>query len=222
MRIIKISSLIHIVIVAFLTLAILGGNGFTQQDQLSDKKVAQAIESKLLNDELIASNNIDVETNNGIVTLSGWVANLFSKERSAELARTIKGVRSVINDIAVKPNPRTDEDIAKEVKDALTFDPATEAYEINVTVDNGMVTLTGTVDSRQEKKLTKEVVKGVKGIKAIKNNIEVRLREVRSDAEIETEIERQFEIDPWINDEYVNVEVNDGEVTLKGKVLSAT
>ncbi|NIT56263.1 MAG: BON domain-containing protein [Aliifodinibius sp.] len=120
----------------------------------------------------------------------------------------------------MKPNPRTDEDIAKEVKDALTFDPATEAYEINVTVDNGMVTLTGTVDSRQEKKLTKEVVKGVKGIKAIKNNIEVRLREVRSDAEIETEIERQFEIDPWINDEYVNVEVNDGEVTLKGKVLS--
>jgi osmotically-inducible protein OsmY len=166
------------------------------------------------------SHLVDVETKDGIVTLSGSVDNLLAKDRAVELARTVKGVRSVVDQLTVKPVARTDEEIYKDVMDALLENPATDAHEIKASVTDGVVTLTGAVDSWQEKQLCAQVVKGVKGIKDIENEVEVEYEGKRPDGEIEADIENRLAWDVWVDDALVTVTVKNGRVTLTGVVKS--
>lgn len=61
------------------------------------------INSKLLDDQDLRSTSIDVKVSGGTAILSGRVANDAQKDRAEKLVRTVKGVRSVINNIVVKP-----------------------------------------------------------------------------------------------------------------------
>jgi osmotically-inducible protein OsmY len=69
----------------------------------------------LLNDSGVPAYLIDVSTRDGIVTLSGWVDSLLAKERASEIAATIKGVRAVVNRIAIT-TVRPDEEILEDVR----------------------------------------------------------------------------------------------------------
>lgn len=75
-----------------------------------------AIEDRLAGDEFVQENLIDVVSEKGIVTLLGEVDNILAKERAAALAGTIKGVRSVMNQLLVNPpNSLEDQDIEDHV-----------------------------------------------------------------------------------------------------------
>ncbi len=192
-----------------------------QQETLNDRDITLAIEAELVLDEAVSSHLIDVSTKNGIVTLSGRVNNILNKERATRVAETIKGVRSVINNINVVPSERSDKALAEDIDAALLEDPAADSYEIGTVIDNGKVVLTGTVDSWQEKMLADKVVKSVRGVKEVDNNIAVRYESERSDFEIQKDIQRNLENDIWIDDALIKVEVKDGEVTLSGTAGSA-
>ncbi len=189
--------------------------------KIEDKDITLAVERKLFTDPSVPSHYVDVKTDEGIVTLLGSVDNILAKDRATEIAETIKGVRSVVNTITVKPSFRTDKEIRKDVQWALLSDPATDSYEIEVGVKKGVVTLTGTVESWQEKQLCGQVAKTVKGVKDMKNQIAVVYKAKRLDIEIKPEIERVLESDVWIDDALIEVKVRDGEVTLSGTVGSA-
>jgi osmotically-inducible protein OsmY len=189
--------------------------------QITDKMITVAIEEEILSDERVPAHLIDVEANQGIAVLSGTVHTLQAKERVVEIAETIRGVRAVVNQIEVKPSARSDDEIYEDISKALFFDPATHAYRINVVVENGVVTLSGAVESQSKKDLTEWVTQGVKGIKAIKNEIAVEPVAKRHDTEIETEIKRRLELDVWLDEALITVEVKDGVVTLSGVVGSA-
>jgi osmotically-inducible protein OsmY len=77
------------------------------------------------------------------------------------------------------------------------------------------------VDSFKEKELCSEVAKGVKGIKAVRNNITVAYKSKRPDSEIKPEIERLLDSDVRIDDLLIDVAVKDGKVALSGRVGSA-
>jgi len=188
---------------------------------IQDKDIALAIEEELLADEGVPAHLIDVETKEGIAILSGVTNTLQARDRASEITETIRGVRAVVNQIAVKPTPRGDKEIYEDISKALFFDPATHAYPIDIAVEDGIVTLTGTVDSWQKKELSGWVVKGVKGIRELHNEIIVEPKTQRPDIEIENEIKRRMELDVWIDDALINVEVNDGAVELSGVVGSA-
>ncbi|NIR46885.1 BON domain-containing protein [candidate division KSB1 bacterium] len=189
--------------------------------ELKDKEITVAIETELMHDDSVPSNLIDVRTNDGIVTLSGAVDNLLIKERAEKITQTIKGVRSVINTVKVIPVVRSDDEIRQDVHKALLKDPATEAYEIKAHVNDGIVKLTGTVDSWQERKLCEKVAKGIKGVKEIQNEIAINKTTNRSDAEIKAEIERRLESEVWVDDLLINIDVDEGKVVLSGTVGSA-
>jgi hypothetical protein len=104
------------------------------EEQIDDEDVTRALESELTLDQAVPSHLIDVSTSRGVVTLSGSVSNLLAKERAAEIARTMKGVRSVVNAVDVAPVPRTDPEIADKVCKALRRDPYVERHEIAVSV----------------------------------------------------------------------------------------
>ena len=192
-----------------------------EPEKPTDMQIENAVESALLLDDAVQAHLIDITSNEGIVTLTGPVGDLLQKRRAVKLARTVRGVRSVVNRIDVRPVIRSEKDIRTDVLEALAADPATESYEIDVAVQKATVTLSGTVNSYAERQLAEKVVRGVKGVKEIANTIAVEYDTDRSDNQIKADIERRLAIDPYVPDKLVDVAVGDGKVTVTGTVGSA-
>jgi len=187
---------------------------------LTDSEISLAVDDQLMQDPATPADHILVSTLDGIVTLSGSVNNILAKDRAATIAQTVKGVRGIVNRIAVAAPFRSDTAIQEDVDQALMQDPATESWEISADVNDSVVTLNGSVESWQEKKLAAKVSKGVRGVKGIDNNIAVDYTTGRSDAEIRAEIKKTLRWDAYVDDALVNVSVDDGNVSLAGIVGS--
>ncbi len=211
-----IKPIIFTIAVLFSTATVLANNPLTDAD------ISRAVEDELMLNTTTPSYMIDVTTYDGIVTLSGSVDNLLAKDRAAQIAKAVKGVRGVVNKIEIDTPVISDEKLEKEVNDALLNDPATDSYEISVEVDNGIANLRGIVDSYQEKQLSEFVTKGVEGLLGVENQIDVEYKTERTDYEIRQDIEGMLKNDKRIDDALINVSVNDGEVTLSGVVGSAS
>jgi osmotically-inducible protein OsmY len=192
------------------------------QAPVTDSEITDAVEDELLVDEVVPFDEIDVTTRDGIVTLTGNVKHLLAKDRAVRIAETVRGVKAVVDKMAVVPPVgRTDRQIEADIREALLFNPSTEAYEIGVTVDVFKATLTGTVESWREKMTAEKVVKGVRGVAGVDNRIEVQGDPGRSDEAIEADVEQALKWDVLVDDELIDVEVRNGTVRLAGVVGSA-
>jgi len=180
-----------------------------------------AILQRLVDDPLIAADEVFVDVDDSVVTLTGSVNTLLAKEKVVKTARATKGVYSVVDRLKVEPVVRPDAEIRADVEAALSAYPATESYDIKTKVQDGVVTLAGQVDSWQEKQLAETVAKRVRGIKKIQNDIEFFFDETRSDSEIEAEIKRRLTNATWIDADRITVESKEGHVNLSGTVTSA-
>ena len=188
--------------------------------KLTDNQVKTAVENELMLNSSTPSDLIDVETKDGIVTLSGTVNNLLAKDRALKIAGTVKGVRAVINEIDVDAPFVSDSLLEQEVIRALVDDPAADSYQLTVSAESGIITLHGTVDSWQEKRLSGFVAMGVEGVKKVNNDIHINLKSTRSDIEIEKEVEQVLHYDVRIDDALIKVNVAEGVVKLSGMVGS--
>lgn len=205
------------IITAFLLLLLIGFPGITQVP-VGDSQITESIKTAISDDTMIDPDALTLSTLNGIVTMEGWTNHLLAKDRAVKIATSIKGVRSVIDRLNVRPAFVRDEVIQQNVINALAYDPATESFEVDVTSDNYTVTLSGTVDSWQEKQLAAEVAKGIEGVQSIENNIDVKFNGYRSDSEIEAEIQRRMQSSIWVDEEAISVKVADNVVTISGYV----
>src|SRR5258705_6954615 len=115
---------------------------------------------------------------------------------------------------------RTDEQIQRDVLEELKWDARVQPNEIGVAVKDGIVTLTGWVDSFTKKWAAEEAALRVPGVKAVANDIEVRLpfESERTDADIAAAAIRALEWDAAIPRDAVKVTVSKGWVTLEGEV----
>lgn len=212
------------ILTGFLTFSILlffNSSSLFAQNEITDQEITNAVNNELMLNTTTPSYLIDVKTSEGIVTLSGSVNHILAKDRALKIARTVKGVRAVVNNIEVDVPERSNEKLKQEIENALLNDPATDSYDVSVMAANGYVTLEGTVESWQEKQLSEYVAKGVKGVKKVVNDIEIEYPEERSDSEIQKDIERNLEFDVRIDDGLIDVLVENGNVTLSGTVGSA-
>ncbi len=216
MKITKTSILIASVVSCLL----LTSSALWAADSYADGAITSAIERRMLADIGVKSRPIEVETSKGIVTLSGSVDSILIRDRAVAVARSIKGVRSVVNILEIKAIDRSDRQIRRDVRDALGDDPVTDSLQIGVEVDEGVVTLTGDVSSSAEKLLCEQVAKGVRGVREIENQIGVIRRAKRSDEKIKADIEATLRANILIDDGLIRVEVRDGNVKLKGVVGS--
>ena len=114
----------------------------------------------------------------------------------------------------------TDEQIQREVLAELKWDARVQPNEIGVAVKDGVVTLTGWVDSYSKKWAAEEAAHHVRGVKAVANDIEVRLRgsDERTDADIAAAAVRALEWDAFVPIDKLDVTVSKGWITLKGEV----
>jgi len=152
-------------------LAVYADTGPGLSNQITDRQITSAIEKDIQTDSAISAHLVEVDTKSGVVTISGYVGNLLEKDRALEIAESNRGVRAVINKLQVRSLYRGDQEILNDVKMALVEDPATDGYEIAVSVYGGVVKLTGTVDSWAKKQLSMEVARGVRGVKDVKDNL---------------------------------------------------
>ena len=122
--------------------------------------------------------------------------------------------------MAVGIETRTDTQIQTDVLSELKYDARVLPNEIGVAVKDGVVTLTGWVDSYTKKWAAEEAAHRVRGVKAVANDIEVRLTtaEERTDADIAAAAVRALEWDALISVDKLDVTVSKGWVTLKGSV----
>lgn len=221
--------------VSILPILLLPGTALTQQPEaaptdtrsandLTDAAIRAAVANELVTDVVLMPTQLDVAVEDGIVTLTGTADNLLARERSAAIARTVRGVRSVIDLVRVPPrDDLTADELAAATKRALLRDPAADSYEIQVTAsDDGTVTLTGTTQSWAECRLCANVCKGVAGVTDVDNRIDVRPESIRTDAELQTEIEERLHWDLLVHDGLIAVRVDEGHVGLSGTVGSAS
>lgn len=115
---------------------------------------------------------------------------------------------------------RTDEDIQTDVLSELKWDARVLPNEIGVAVKDGVVTLTGWVDSYMKKWSAEKAAHRVKGVKAVANDIEVRLpsSSERTDADIAAAVRRALEWNTLVPADRIKVTVSKGFVTLEGEV----
>ena len=115
---------------------------------------------------------------------------------------------------------RTDEAIQTDVLEELKWDTRVQPSEIGVAVKDGIVTLNGWVDSYLKKITAQEAAHCVRGVKAVVNDIEVRLpgSAERTDADLAASVLNVLKWDAAIPDSKVDVTVSQGWVTLKGEV----
>ena len=122
--------------------------------------------------------------------------------------------------MATSTATRSDVDIQREVLEELQFDPRVQPNEVGVTVKNGVVTLTGRVDSFLKKWAAEEAAMRVRGVVAVANEIEVRLpfESERTDEDIAAAAVRALEWDADLPTDRIKVTVSKGQVTLDGEV----
>lgn len=185
--------------------------------------MARAVEEELRHDPLVSRDAVSVAAENGVITLSGTARSLLAKERATRLAQTVKGVLDVRNEIAVTPRARkSTDDLEASIIHALVMNPATEGFEIQVEGEpNGVVALSGRVDSWAERDLAERVAKGVSGVTAVRNQLELSHEAVRPDDELQAEVERLLRSDVYLDDSRLEIDVRDRVVRLLGYVPSA-
>jgi osmotically-inducible protein OsmY len=115
---------------------------------------------------------------------------------------------------------KTDNEILKDVQDELKWDPYLSSSEIGVSVKDGIVTLTGVVDSYYKKLAAENAVKKVAGVTAVVQKIEIRLSESgkRKDSDIAEAIQNAFKWSVLVPKDKIKIKVENGWVTLEGDV----
>ncbi len=113
---------------------------------------------------------------------------------------------------------KNNQDIQKDVQDALKWEPLLNAAEIGVTVKDGVVTLTGVVDSYAKKMEAEDAAKSVSGVKAVVEKIEIEFGSMgkTSDGELAKEILNAFKWNWEVPDDKIKIKVEEGWVTLEG------
>jgi osmotically-inducible protein OsmY len=115
---------------------------------------------------------------------------------------------------------KTDSEIQRDVLEELKWEPFLKASEIGVSVRNGVVTLTGSVDTYSKKLSAEKAAKRVMGVTAVAQDIEVRVTNggKRNDSDIATAVINALNWNSMIPKDRIKVKVENGWVTLDGDI----
>jgi osmotically-inducible protein OsmY len=154
-----------------------------------------------------------------VLTLEGPVGSRLARERAVGTAHVVRGVRAVIDRIEVVALPRPDYEIDAAVAGALAGDVVTAGQRITGRTHEGIVRLSGTVDSNATRRIAEASVLAIPGVLDTVNELAVRPRQ-RGAGQVAAEVDRLVRDDPWLDESRVGVTVEGGVVRLDGWVGS--
>jgi len=145
---------------------------------LDDSAITAKVNKELIGDEQVKAVDVDVDTIDGVVILSGFVDSQGQRSRAGEIAGKVPGVVRVKNNLLI--GSRTigqgldDKVLGSKIKAKLIEAPGVRSLNVDVDVYLGNVSLTGIVGSEAEKKTIIGIARSVQGTKKIIDNIIVR------------------------------------------------
>jgi osmotically-inducible protein OsmY len=188
--------------------------------------------------------NVDVTTTSeGVVELSGEVDSAEAKAEALRIARETEGVTRVEDRLRVRTDqPGTgDPDRAEvdtsdpwltaKIRAKYFLDGDVKALDVNVTTEDGVVTLRGTVDSEMARRHAVAIARNTDGVRDVRDELAVGGEEPRGtsgrivsgveDPWITTKIQSKYFLEPDVKGRSIDVDTKNGVVTLSGSVASA-
>ncbi|MEP9327735.1 BON domain-containing protein [Paraburkholderia phymatum] len=187
----------------------------------SDMQLKKDVEQELEWDPSIKAAGVGVEVHDRIVTLAGHLGSFAEKLAARRAAQRVEGVKGVVVELDVRvPNQdqRSDEEIAAVVRSVLEWTAGLSEKSVKVTVEKGVVTLSGEVDWGYQMKVAEDAVVRLRGVVAVVNQIDVRGS--AGAADIVGKISAALTRHAQDESRHIDVSVDDGTVTLRGKVGS--
>jgi osmotically-inducible protein OsmY len=188
-----------------------------KSNDVLQKEVVEAIKWE----PLLSSNDIDVNVKDGIVTLGGTVDNYTQKKEAEQAVKNIAGVKAVVDDIKVDlyfSAIKSDTDIAATVVKALKENWAVPDHKIQVTVQNGWVTLDGILHWNFQRKAADNAIRYLPGVRGVIDKIKIQA-EIKN--ELGQEIVEKALRRSWILDvDNIKVRVDGKTICLSGIVDS--
>jgi hyperosmotically inducible periplasmic protein len=148
-------------------------------EQADDHLIASKVKAKLAADPEINPFNIDVDSVEGRVTLTGRVDDSETRHEAVKLARETAGVRGVTDRIRVSKEHETigehvdDVTITTKIKAKLAGDSILNAFAIDVDTNDGVVTLSGRVATTAARETAERIARDTQGVKGVHNDLKV-------------------------------------------------
>ena len=146
----------------------------------TDSQIQAHVLNELLADAHVAANDIAVSVSDGVVSLEGEVDSLVQRSYAGQAAERVRGVRAVVNHIAVHlPTDRSvrDVDVAHAAVNALISDTEVPDKDIKVRVHDGWIYLVGEVDAASQRIAAERAVENIAGVKGLTNLVRVKMPE---------------------------------------------
>lgn len=184
----------------------------------TNEQLQRDVMDELKWDPMIAASEIGVAVKDGIVTLSGYVDNYSKKYAAEKAAKRINGVVAVAEDIEVRFNKagrHDDTAIAEAILNAFKWSNLVPESKLKVKVDDGWVTLEGTVDWQFQKDAAYKTIRDIEGVKSIINSIKLKPRLEKDD--VEKTIRQALHRRANVNADNIRVYTEGSKVILSGK-----
>ena len=170
---------------------------------------------------LLNAAEIGVIVKGGVVTLTGLVDSYAKKEEAENAAKSVTGVKVVVEKIDVKSDKifgkKSDDEIAEDLIKAVKWNRQLPKDKIRAQVEDGWVSLEGEVEWNYQREAAYDIAKYQEGVKGVTNNITIMLNKDQVEKE---DIERAFKRNLLLDDTNITVNVTDNIVTLNGVVPS--
>ena len=189
----------------------------------TDIQVHKDVLDELGFDPSIDISQISVAVSDGIVTLSGSVTNFYEKWNAERAVKRVVGVEGFAEELSVQPFPKTeqsDTDIAAAARHAIKWGVSVPDEDIQIKVENGIITLEGQVDWHYQMKNIYSAVLYLRGVKGVNNLIS--LKPTLSNADVREKIEAAFKRSAYLDSEHIYVTAQGGNITLRGHLPTWT
>lgn len=146
---------------------------------VDDSALQAEVKAKLVGDDFFGGMGINTEIRKGVVQLGGWIDDAEQGAKAAEKVAGIEGVKEVDNQLHVKRGDASagqtldDTVITTKVKSGIAGADLGQGIKINVDTHNGVVLLTGFVDTLEQKTAAGEKAAAVDNVKDVVNGIYV-------------------------------------------------
>lgn len=190
------------------------------------ERIKSDVVDELAWDDRVLATDVKVDVDGASVTLSGTVPTHFSRQAAIDDAYQVPGVMKVVDQLGVRyPEVLeipTDERIRSNVENLLDWNPDIDIRDLTVSVSGGVVTLEGTVDAFWKKALVDNLLQGISGVIALKNQLAIVPEGGITDMAIAETITKALKRRKLVDPDDITVTVENGFVTLGGTVPSVT
>ncbi|HXG67393.1 MAG TPA: BON domain-containing protein [Blastocatellia bacterium] len=214
----------------------LGALFSTSDDAVTTGKVKAALGLS----KRVSAFDIGVDTRDGVVTLTGQVASEDIKSLAGEIARDTEGVKEVNNQIAVnpgaQPSPESvrveDLEIRAAILAAFQRSPELSGKNIDVKVENRLVTLSGSVETPAQRNGAEQAARAISGVAGVTNELAVTNPQAQTEppaatappVDLNAELAKKVQFELFLTEAFnvstMTIRAEDGTIILSGSVRS--